>query len=74
MAQRSAQGTHNPWVAGSNPAGPTSQFFSSALARLPPQTERGRSSFPGLEEESPILFQANLVPFRSFLGIQEGAE
>ena len=23
MAQRLAQGTHNPWVAGSNPAGPT---------------------------------------------------
>ena len=23
MAQRLAQGTHNPWGAGSNPAGPT---------------------------------------------------
>ena len=27
LAQRLAQGTHNPWVLGSNPGGPT-RFFS----------------------------------------------
>ena len=27
MAQRLAQGTHNPWVAGSNPAGPTMHIW-----------------------------------------------
>ena len=32
MAQRLAQGTHNPWVAGSNPAGPTTLMNGSATA------------------------------------------
>ena len=35
MAQRLAQGTHNPWVAGSNPAGPTMHIWPGGTSSGP---------------------------------------
>ena len=34
MAQRLAQGTHNPWVGGSNPSGPTTYSCGEKLLRV----------------------------------------
>ena len=55
MAQRLAQGTHNPWVAGSNPAGPTRASAGRGQSKPPARF----LSHPRLSAQAPRFL---LVP------------
>ena len=60
MAQRLAQGTHNPWVAGSNPAGPTRVFTGR------PRVATFLLSYDYLTYQGPDFFKYVLAILDSF--------